>query len=95
MSESYYKCHRCEKTCKSKGGLTLHLKSCISKIHQKKKKRSAKHKAQTVIHNGFEMVIDWEGDPRYKHVLRPGIYGGQYFASAEEAQDYKINQLIN
>lgn len=32
---SSLKCHRCNKICKTKGGLTNHLKSCINKIKNK------------------------------------------------------------
>ena len=35
---SSFNCHRCGKICKSTGGLTNHLKSCISKIKNKSSK---------------------------------------------------------
>ena len=36
---SSFNCHRCGKPCKSTGGLTNHLKSCISKIKNKPEKK--------------------------------------------------------
>ena len=39
---SSFNCHRCGKPCKSTGGLTNHLKSCISKIKNKPEKNISK-----------------------------------------------------
>ena len=40
------------------------------------------------------MIINWSNSEKYKYVNRPGIYNGQYFASAEESRNYLLNKFI-
>jgi hypothetical protein len=94
---SSFNCHRCKKICKSNGGLTNHLKSCISKIKNKPEKNiskeNLKNTPQTVKYKDRDMIINWSGSEQYKHIMRPGIYNGQYLASSDEQRNYVLDKL--
>ena len=54
-------CHRCGKLCNSKGGLTNHLKSCISKIKNNSPKKNiikkdTKNIPKSVNYKGFGLI---------------------------------------
>jgi hypothetical protein len=91
-------CHRCGKICKSKGGLTNHLKSCIGKIKNNStkilSKKDFKNIPENVYYKGRNMIINWSNSEKYKNIRRPGIYNGQYFASSEEQRNYFIDKSI-
>ena len=93
----YFNFHRCGKPCKSTGGLTNHLKSCISKIKNKPEKNISKEELkntpQTVKYKGRDMIINWSGSEQYKHIMRSGIYNGQYLASFDDEKNYLLNKL--
>ncbi len=63
-------CHRCGQICKSKGGLTNHLKSCISKIKNNSKKilseKTLKNIPENVYYNGINMIINWSNSENIK-----------------------------
>lgn len=91
-------CHRCGKICKSKGGLTNHLKSCISKIKNNSKRmiseKTLNNIPENVYYKGRNMIINWINSEKYENIRRPGIYNGQYFASSEEQRNYFIDKSI-
>ena len=39
------------------------------------------------------MIINWSGSEQYKHIMRSGIYNGQYLASFDDEKNYLLNKL--
>ena len=63
--------------------------------HQRTHKRKAGNIPETVIYRGGKMIINWSGSKKYKYVRRPGLWGGRYFASLTEQEDYLMTILGN
>ncbi len=46
---------------------------------------------QTVKYKGRDMIINWSCSEQYKHIMRSGIYNGQYLAFFDDEKNYLLN----
>ena len=80
---SMYNCHRCNKQCKSKGGLTNHLKTCMQNLKQKAKPKPKQKEPEKCKCYPGDRIINYgmcgrcKGKlPEYKKNNDDGMYFG-------------------
>ena len=76
-TEAILQCHRCNKLCKSKSGLTKHYKACIGSISKKTIKKELKKTPEEKEFKTLLVFLVSQG--RVSWSMRPGVYLGNIY----------------